>query len=177
MRFEIVGKNVEITEAMKAKIEKKLSFLEKYLLIDKDTIARVVCRVYPNAQKVEITIPTKVGQLRAEVVHEDFYAALDLSIDKLEDQIRKQKTRLSRRHKDKITSAFVELDEVTLKEKDVPVRTKSISPEKMDVEEAIMAMEMLGHNFFIYNDVDSETISVVYKRNDGRYGLIETEQE
>ncbi len=175
MRFEIVGKNIDVTEAMKAKIEKKLSFLEKYLLIDSDTIARVVCRVYPNTQKVEITIPTKVGQLRAEVEHDDFYAALDLAIDKLEDQVRRQKTRLSRRHKDKLAKAFIEEDVTVLKNEDVPVKTKTINPEEMDVEEAIMRMEMLGHSFFIYNDVDSESIAVVYRRNDGRYGLIETE--
>ncbi|MDI9518523.1 MAG: ribosome-associated translation inhibitor RaiA, partial [Bacillota bacterium] len=174
MRFEIVGRHVTVTDAMRARIEKKLSFLEKYLLIDSNTIARVVCKVYPNTQKVEITIPTKVGQLRAEVEHEDFYAALDLAIDKLEDQIRRQKTRLSRRHKDKLAKAFVEQDTSKLKKEDVLVRTKTIDPEEMDVEEAIMRMEMLGHSFFIYNDVETEAIAVVYKRNDGRYGLIET---
>ncbi|HCK88286.1 MAG TPA: ribosome-associated translation inhibitor RaiA, partial [Erysipelotrichaceae bacterium] len=94
MRIEIVGKNIEITDSMREKIEKKLSNLEKYLLIDPATTARVVARVYPNSQKVEVTIPTKVGILRAEVVNDDFYAAVDLAIDKLEDQIRRQKTRL-----------------------------------------------------------------------------------
>ncbi|NLC96414.1 MAG: ribosome-associated translation inhibitor RaiA [Erysipelotrichaceae bacterium] len=175
MRFEIIGKNIDVTEAMKLKIEKKLSFLEKYLLIDSDTMARVVCRVYPNTQKVEITIPTKVGQLRAEVEHDDFYAALDLAIDKLEDQIRRQKTRLSRKHRDKLARAFIEEDQTLLKKGDVPVKTKTINPEEMDVEEAIMRMEMLGHSFFIYNDIETETIAVVYRRNDGKYGLIETE--
>ena len=85
--FEIVGKNVDVTAAMKDKIETKFSNLDKYLIIDPDTIARVVARVYPNAQKVEVTIPSKVGVLRAEVVHDDFYAAVDLAIDKLEDQL------------------------------------------------------------------------------------------
>ena len=94
MKFEIYGDNITITEGMKHKIETKLSFLKKYLLIDENTTARVVAKVYPNAQKVEITIPSKVGILRAEVMHEDFYAAIDLAIDKLEDQIRRQKTRL-----------------------------------------------------------------------------------
>ena len=96
MRFEIVGKNVEITEAMRSQIEEKLTGLEKYLLVDGNTVARVVARVYPNSQKVEITIPTKVGIVRAEVIQDDFYAALDLAMDKLEDQIRRQKTRLSK---------------------------------------------------------------------------------
>ncbi|MCF0116042.1 MAG: ribosome-associated translation inhibitor RaiA [Erysipelotrichaceae bacterium] len=175
MRFEIIGKNINVTEGMREKIEKKLSFLDKYLIIDPNTIARVVCRVYPNSQKIEVTIPTKVGLLRTEVEHEDFYAAIDLAIDKLEDQIRRQKTRLSRRHKDKLADAFIEQDEGTLAEKDTPVRTKTIDPEKMDLEEAVMKMEMLGHSFFIYTDEESGVISVVYKRNDGGYGLIETE--
>ncbi len=76
---------------MRTKIEEKLSALDKYLLIDENTIARVLARVYPNSQKVEVTIPSRVGILRAEVVHDDFYAAVDLAIDKLEDQIRRQK--------------------------------------------------------------------------------------
>ena len=102
MKFEIVGKNVSITEAMRQKIEKKLSFLDKYLLIDPETRARVVVRTYPLTQKIEVTIPTKVGILRTEVEHEDLYAAIDLAIDKLEDQVRRQKTRLSRRHREKL---------------------------------------------------------------------------
>lgn len=175
MRFEIIGKNVQVTEGMKEKIEKKLSFLDKYLIIDPNTIARVVCRVYPNSQKIEVTIPTKVGLLRAEVEHKDFYAAIDLAIDKLEDQIRRQKTRLSRRHKDKLARAFVEEDMETLAQKETPVRTKTIDPEKMDLEEAVTKMEMLGHSFFIFTDEDTGVISVVYKRNNGGYGLIETE--
>ena len=107
MRFEIVGKNITVTSAMRDKIEAKLSVLDKYLLIDPDTIARVVARVYPGSQKVEVTIPTKVGILRAEVVDDDFYSAVDLALDKLEDQIRRQKTRLSRRHREHLANAFI----------------------------------------------------------------------
>ncbi len=175
MRFEIVGKNVPVTDAMRSKIENKLSFLDKYLLIDPETIARVVVRVYPNSQKIEVTIPTRVGQLRSEVVHEDLYAAIDLSIDKLEDQIRRQKTRLSRKHKDKLAKAFIEEDTKVLQEVDIPVKTKTIKAEMMDMEEAIMKMEMLGHSFFIYTDSETDTVSVVYRRHSGGYGLIETE--
>ena len=176
MRFEIVGKNISVTEGMRTKIEEKLSFLDKYILIDLNVIARVVCRVYPNTQKIEVTIPTKVGILRAEVEHEDFYAAIDLAIDKLEDQIRRQKTRLSRRHKDSLAESFIEKDEKVLEEEDIAVKTKIITPEKMDLEEAIMRMEMLGHSFFIYVDNENDEIAVVYRRNDGKYGLIETER-
>ena len=133
MRFEIVGKNISVTEGMRTKIEEKLGFLDKYILIDPNVIARVVCRVYPNTQKIEVTIPTKVGILRAEVEHEDFYAAIDLAIDKLEDQIRRQKTRLSRRHKDSLAESFIEKDEKGLEEEDIAVKTKTITPEKMDL--------------------------------------------
>ena len=87
MKFEIYGKNVAVTEGMRSKIEKKLNFLEKYIMIDDNTLARVVVKVYPNNQKLEVTINTKVGILRSEVIHEDLYAAIDLSLDKLEDQI------------------------------------------------------------------------------------------
>lgn len=175
MKFEIYGDNVEITEGMRHRIETKLSFLNKYLLIDENTTARVVAKVYPTAQKVEITIPSKVGILRAEVMHEDFYAAVDLAIDKLEDQIRRQKTRLSRRHKDSLAETFVDEDKEN-SAKDVLVRTKVIDAEEMTLDEAIMRMEMLSHSFFIYRDVDAEKMAVVYKRFDGNYGLIEVDE-
>ncbi|MEG0177495.1 ribosome hibernation-promoting factor, HPF/YfiA family [Anaerorhabdus sp.] len=175
MRFEIVGQNVSVTEGMKTKIESKLSFLDKYFLIDENTIARVVVKIYPTTQKIEVTITSRVGLLRAEVEHEDLYAAIDLAIDKLEDQIRRQKTRLSRKHKDKLAMSFIEVDEEKLNENDIPVKTKTIQAETMDLEEAILKMEMLGHSFFIYTDNETDTINVVYRRNNGGYGLIETE--
>lgn len=175
MKFEIVGKNVTVTPAMKEKIESKLSTLSKYLIIDEDTIVRVVARVYPNSQKVEVTIPSRIGILRAEVVNDDFYAAVDLAIDKLEDQIRKQKTRLSKRHKEHLSQAFIAEAEES-EEEDIPVRTKTITADEMVLDEAIMQMELSGHTFYIYKDEDSEKIAVVYARNDGGYGLIEVDE-
>ena len=180
MRVNIHGKNLTITEAMYQRVDKKLSFLEKYFNIDEDTTANVVVRMFPTGLKLEITILTKVGYLRAEVVHEDFYAAVDLAMDKLEDQIRRQKTRLSRRHREKLALAFLKQNEPAagepvVKEKEIPVRTKTIAAQRMDLDEAIMRMEMLGHSFFIYTDNESDLIAVVYKRNDGGYGLLETE--
>ena len=138
-------------------------------------------RVYPNKQKIEVTIHTKYAVLRAEVTHDDLYAAIDLVVDKLEDQIRRQKTRLTRKHKEKLAMAFiddealyVDYDEVDEDEDEV-VKTKSLVPETMDLDEAIMRMEMLNHTFFIYRDEETNEIAVVYKRHDGGYGLIETE--
>ncbi len=174
MRFEIVGKNIEVSQAMKEKIEKKLASLEKYVLIDPNTVVRVVARVYPNSQKVEITIPTKVGLLRTEVEHDDFYAAVDIAIDKLEDQIRKQKTRLSKKHREHLAQAFIE-EEIADEEPDIPVKTKSITVDMMSLDDAIMQMELIGHSFFIYKDEEDGNVAVVYRRNNGGYGLIEVE--
>ena len=173
MKFEIYGKNVAVTEGMRSKIEKKLNFLEKYIMIDDNTLARVVVKVYPNNQKLEVTINTKVGILRSEVIHEDLYAAIDLSLDKLEDQIRRQKTRLSRRHKDKLANAFID-EEVISDSKDILVKTKQISADEMDLDEAIMKMNMLDHSFFVYTDIETGKVAIVYKRFDGNYGLLET---
>ena len=176
MRFEIVGKNVTVTSAMREQIEKKLSSLSKYLLIDPDTVVRVVARVYPNSQKVEVTIPTKVGILRTEVINDDFYAAVDLAIDKLEDQIRRQKTRLSKRHKEHLSEAFIKADVREEQENDIPVRTKSVTADEMALDEAIMQMELSGHSFYIYKDEESGKIAVVYQRHSGGYGLIEVDE-
>lgn len=174
MKVQIYGKNVTITPGMQDKVETKLKFLEKYFIIDDSVTANVLVKIHKKDIKIEITIPTKMAVLRAEVAHPDYYAAVDLAIDKLEDQIRRQKTRLERKHKDKLAMAFIG-EALEKEEEDVLVKTKTISPNVMDLEEAIMRMEMLGHSFFIYLDEESETVSVVYKRNDGGYGLIETE--
>ena len=173
MKLEIYGKNVTVTDAMRTKIEKKLSFLEKYVMIDDNTTARVVVKVYPLSQKIEITINTKVGLLRSEVMHEDLYAAIDLSIDKLEDQIRRQKTRLSRKHKDKLAVVFTteQQDEQT---SDVLVKTKKITANEMDLDDAIIQMNMLDHSFYVYTDSETQKVAIVYKRFDGNYGLLET---
>ena len=110
-------------------------------------------------------------------MHQDLYAAIDLAIDKLEDQIRRQKTRLSRRHREALAESFIEEDDDLLKKGDVAVKTKSITVSDMDLEEAITRMEMLDHDFFIYNDSEDDQIAVVYRRHEGGYGLIEVEKE
>ena len=171
MKFAIYGENVTINDKMREQIEDRLSDLNKYVVIDESQSAKVTVKVYEgNSLKVEVNVPTKVGLLRSEVVHEDFSTAVDLAINKLEDQIRRQKGRLSRRHKDSLAESFYEEDN---NEEDTPVRTKTIYADEMILDEAIMRMEMLSHSFFIYKDVDAEKLAVVYKRNDGGYGLIE----
>jgi putative sigma-54 modulation protein len=173
MKFAIYGENVTVNDRMREKIENRLSDLNKYVVINEDQTAKVTVKINGNALKVEVNVPSKIGLLRSEVVHEDFSTAVDLAIDKLEDQIRRQKGRLSRRHKESLAENFYEESDDST---DTPVRTKTLYAEEMELDEAIMHMEMLSHSFFIYKDADSEKIAVVYKRNDGGYGLIEVSE-
>ena len=173
MKINIVGKNISVTQGLQEKITKKLSALNKYIIIDDEDVANVLIRTYPTKQKIEVTIPTKYAILRAEVMDMDVYNAIDKVVDKLEDQIRRQKTRLERKHKESLAEFL--MNEEMDQEEDIEVKTKSIVPTEMDLEEAIMKMELLGHDFFIYIDDETKKIAVVYKRNLGGYGLIETD--
>lgn len=176
MKVSIRGKNIALTEGIETKINKKLSMLDKYFIMSDNVEAKVLIRTYPVGQKIEVTIPTEYVLLRAEVVDNDLYNAIDLVIDKLEGQIRKYKTRLSRKSKDnKLAFNVASIEPLEHEEEDVIVKTKSISPKPMDMEEAIMQMELIGHSFFVYRDVETNEISVVYKRHNGGYGLIETQ--
>lgn len=176
MKITLRGKNIEITEAIEEKVSEKLSKLDKYFIVSENVEAKVLVRTYPYGQKIEVTIPTEYVLLRAEVVDQDLYNAIDLVIDKLEGQIRKYKTRLNRKSKDnKLAFNLASIEPLEEEEEDVLVKTKTITPKPMDMEEAIMQMELIGHSFFVYRDTETDAISVVYRRNDGDYGLIETE--
>lgn len=176
MKITLRGKNIEITEAIEEKVSEKLSKLDKYFIVSENVEAKVLVRTYPYGQKIEVTIPTEYVLLRAEVVDQDLYNAIDLVIDKLEGQIRKYKTRLNRKSKDnKLAFNLASIEPLEDEEEDVLVKTKTITPKPMDMEEAIMQMELIGHSFFVYRDAESDSISIVYRRNDGDYGLIETD--
>ena len=176
MKITLRGKNIEITEAIEEKVSEKLSKLDKYFIVSENVEAKVLVRTYPYGQKIEVTIPTEYVLLRAEVVDQDLYNAIDLVIDKLEGQIRKYKTRLNRKSKDnKLAFNLASIEHLEDEEEDVLVKTKTITPKPMDMEEAIMQMELIGHSFFVYRDTETDAISIVYRRNDGNYGLIETE--
>lgn len=176
MKITLRGKNIEITEAIEEKVSEKLSKLDKYFIVNENVEAKVLVRTYPYGQKIEVTIPTEYVLLRAEVVDQDLYNAIDLVIDKLEGQIRKYKTRLNRKSKDnKLAFNLASIEPLEDEEEDVLVKTKTITPKPMDMEEAIMQMELIGHSFFVYRDTETDAISIVYRRNDGDYGLIETE--
>ena len=176
MKITLRGKKIEITEAIEEKVSEKLSKLDKYFIVSENVEAKVLVRTYPYGQKIEVTIPTEYVLLRAEVVDQDLYNAIDLVIDKLEGQIRKYKTRLNRKSKDnKLAFNLASIEPLEEEEEDVLVKTKTITPKPMDMEEAIMQMELIGHSFFVYRDTETDAISIVYRRNDGDYGLIETE--
>ena len=176
MKITLRGKNIEITEAIEEKVSEKLSKLDKYFIVSENVEAKVLVRTYPYGQKIEVTIPTEYVLLRAEVVDQDLYNAIDLVIDKLEGQIRKYKTRLNRKSKDnKLAFNLASIEPLEEEEEDLLVKTKTITPKPMDIEEAIMQMELIGHSFFVYRDTETDAISIVYRRNDGDYGLIETE--
>ncbi len=174
MKVNVHGKDVDVSPKTIAVIEEKLEFLDKYLLIEDDDVANTVIQKVGNKIRVEVTIATKVGFLRAEVTDLDLRCALDEVGDRLEAQLKTQKNRLNRRHKDKLSKAFVEVEE-EVDEEEIPVRTKTIEAQKMSLDEAILRMEMLGHSFFIYTDEETDMISVVYQRVNGGYGLIEAE--
>lgn len=178
MKYQIIGKNIEVTEGIKEALLKKMSRMDKYFVIDDDVTCRAVVRTYKTGQKVEITIFTKMMDFRAEVVDDDLYAAFDLAIDKLEGQMRKLKTRLDRRNRDGLgkSIAFENFDaEQEEEENDEVIRTKSYMLTPMSVDEAITRMEALGHNFFMYLDDEDQMISVLYRRADGGLGIIQAE--
>ena len=174
MKYNLRGDKMVITEAIKDYTETKLGKLEKYFK-DDDVTANVLTRVRGNSQIVEVTIPTDKFILRSEEENDDLYAAIDLVSDKLERQIRKNKTRLNRNVKDNIKEFNFDFD---IKEEEEPkekiVKRKDIEMKPMDEEEAILEMELLGHSFFVYKDMDTNKTCVLYKRKDGNYGLIET---
>ena len=180
MKYQIIGKNIDVTDAIRADIEKKLSRMDKYFVINDDVLCRAVVRSYSVGAKVEITIFTKQMTFRTEVRDNDLYAAVDFAIDKLEGQMRKLKTRMDRtKEADSLGKAlaFENFLEEEGKGEDTLVRTKSIKLEPMTIDEAITRMEALGHSFFLYLDADDGEISVAYKRLDGGYGVIQAENQ
>lgn len=182
--FNIRGENIEVTQAIRDYVEKRISKLEKYFEKDMKNTAHVNLKVYPDKQaKVEVTIPLPYLTLRAEEMSNDLYASVDLVTDKLERQIRKYKTKVNRKSREKgfKNLEFAPAEDVSADTDDESkfqvVRTKQLALKPMDNEEAILQMDMLGHDFFIYEDAETSGINIVYRRNDGRYGLIETGEE
>lgn len=171
MNFQVRGERMEVTNSMKEYAIQKLSKMEKYFDNPNNIVCKVIFSVRGREQKVEVTINGGKYDLRAEVSHIDLYAALDLVVDKLETQMRKFKSKLMSKDRVQIVynEEIIEEDEV----QDI-VKRKKVYLKPMHEEDGILEMELSGHNFYIYKDIKTENVNVLYKRYDGSYGIIET---
>ena len=176
MKFNIRGNKIDVTPAIKSYIEEKIGRLDKYLEDPEGVTANVVIKVRGNEQIVEVTIPIRKIILRGEEAHKDLYASIDKVSDKMERQIRKNKTKL-KKQRDVNNYVDFNIDFETEKDDEEEVnivKRKVIEMKPMSEEEAILQMELLGHEFFVFNNLDAETVSILYKRKDGNYGIIDT---
>ncbi len=175
MKFNIHGDKVKVTEPIKNYIEEKIGRLDKYFENPENLTANVFVRVQGINQIVEVTIPAKKFILRGEVKDKDLYAAIDLASDKLERQIRKNKTRMKRNNKKSPVIDFIMEFETDIEQDETQVvKRKSIEMKPMNEEEAILQMNLLDHAFYIFKDAETDKVSVLYRRQDGDYGIIET---
>ncbi|MFS0821639.1 ribosome hibernation-promoting factor, HPF/YfiA family [Bacillus sp. 1P02SD] len=182
MNYNVRGENIEVTPALREYVEKKLGKLERYFENTPDANVHVNLKVN-NAKdhRIEVTVPMPQLVLRGEESHEDMYAAIDLVTDKLERQIRKYKTKVNRKLREKGSTKTMfnggagtaTAVQETEDEDYELVRTKRFNLKPMDSEEAILQMNMLGHNFFVFTNAETNTTNVVYRRKDGKYGIIE----
>lgn len=172
MKISIHGDHIKVTESIKDYVEQKITKLGKYFSDPDDTEVIVKIRVRGIDQIIEVTVPTSLFTIRAEESHEDLYAAIDLVEKKLESQIKKNKSKLASRYKDK--KGFIMADEpvVEEKEEELIVKRKEVEFKPMDEDEAILQMELSNHDFFVFKNASEKCTSVVYKRKDGKYGII-----
>jgi putative sigma-54 modulation protein len=181
VKIQVRGNHLEVTEALHQYVDKKIGRLEKYFHAPTEQTVHVTLSVVKDLHSVEVTMPINGYVIRAEEKSGDMYASIDMVCDKLEKQIEKHKTKLNKRlRQEGIHSLFVEqggddaarvpagADELG----DV-VRVKKFAVKPMPVDEAIMQMDLLGHDFFVFSNAETEEVNVVYKRKDGQYGLIE----
>ncbi len=174
MTLNIRGNKIEVTNAIKSYIEEKLGKLDKYFEEPESINANVVVRMSGIDQIIEVTIPLKKAVLRAEERDKDLYAAIDFVTDKLERQIRKNKTRMHHKNNKEMMTAFVDfaITEEEPKEGTI-VKRKTFDAKPMSEEEAMLQMSLVGHDFFIFKDSETENIAVIYRRKDGNFGIIE----
>lgn len=180
MKYQIIGRNVTVTEAMKGAIEKKLGRMERYFEEEADVRCTATVSTAHHDQTIEIAITTTNINLRAKVTADDLYAALDLAIDKLEGQMRKMKTLVDRSKKRALTENIrLELlnEDALVPSAEEIVKRKKLDLTPMDLDEALTRMEALDHSFFIYLDSATGLINVLYQRDEGDYGVIEVTQE
>lgn len=175
MKVTVIAKNIELTPALKEMVEKKLNKLDRYF--EPSVEARATLSVQKNRQIVEVTIPFNGVILRVEEYTDDMYKSIDIVQEKLERQIRKQRTKLSRRNTGnslRHAELAVDFKDVIEEESEAKlVKTKTFGVKPMSVDEAMLQLELLGHTFFVYQDADTNKVNVMYKRKDGNYGLLE----
>lgn len=181
MKLELIGKNLDLTQSLKNQSEKKLSKLDKYF--DEEVKVRAVLSTSKGNSTVEVTVFLPGTIIRAENTSDDMYASIDTTIDMLERQIRKYKTRLKKRYQDPRTIRFENIASIdTVQEEEFEegpkiVKRKTFTLKPMFEEEAAMQMDLLNHNFFIYLNADTEEIDLLYRRDDGDLGLIKVDVE
>ena len=174
MRFTISGKNIDVTEGLKAAVTDKLGKLEKYFTPDTEII--VTLSVEKERQKIEVTIPVKGNMIRSEQVSNDMYVSIDLVEEVIERQLKKYKKKLIDKKQSAVSfnKEFIEKDYDTDDHIEI-IRRKSFGMKPMYPEDACVQMELLGHNFFVFFNAETEQVNVVYKRKGNTYGLIEPE--
>ena len=172
MRLNITSKNLNAGEDLKAIIEKKLDKLNKYF--SEEIEANVMLSQERGRQKIEATIYANGTIFRAEETTGDAFEGVDRVVEKLSSQMSRFKTKLQRKHKENKSFIFDAVPEYEAEEEIQVVKTKKFKLAPMNVDEAIVQMELLQHNFFVFYNVDRDNVDVVYKRNDGNYGLLET---
>ena len=174
MRIKITGRNIELTEGLKAAVEDKLNKLEKYFT--PDTEVNVTLSVEKERQKVEVTIPMKGSYIRSEQVSSDMYVSIDLVEEVIERQLRKYKNKIVDKQQAAANFQKAYLDKDYDEDEEIKIiRTKKFGIKPMYPEDACVQMELLGHNFFVFYNAETEQVNVVYKRKGNTYGLIEPE--
>ena len=174
MKFTIRGKKLKVTDALKSYIEEKIGRLDKYFENPDNISANVLIRLSGNNQVVEVTINTHGLILRGEESNKDLYASIDLVTDKIERQIRKNKTKIHKKTSKETIRDFREFETEEVEDNKDVVKRKTIDMKPMSEEEAILQMNLIDHDFFVYKDADTNNVNVVYKRKTGDYGVIET---
>ena len=173
MQINMLNLKCECSEETKSYILKKLKRLEKYF--NDDINAKVVTKNEGKKKKIEVTIPCKNFIIRSEETREELEEAIDIVIDKIERQIRKNKTRMQKKiTKTKLIDINLDNDEENVDEENNITKRKVIDAKPMNEEEAILQMNLLNHDFYMFKNVNTGSNSIVYKRKDGDYGLIDS---
>jgi len=175
MRYTIIGKNIEVTEGLKAAVQDKIGKLERYF--DSDTEIHVTLAVEKESQKIEVTIPVKGTIIRAEQESSDMYVSIDLVEEIIERQLKRYKNKLIDAQQDAGFSKLLAEEEAIEDDSIEITRVKRFAMKPMDVEEACVQMELLGHSFYVFRNAETDEVNVVYKRKGkgNTYGLIEPE--